>query len=145
MGLAAKKVAYLKQRDRAKFRGIGWEITFEEWCDWWGEDFNNRGVSTSSLQMCRIADKGPYRLDNIYKGTPKQNQKTRGCVQRNNKVLAAYKAHQEALDNAEMVASDDKDWVDTDEMTISEYYAWKASESKSPSSRMKMLVGERVR
>ncbi len=34
---------YYAQRKNAKQRGIGWELTFQQWLDWWGEDLDRRG------------------------------------------------------------------------------------------------------
>jgi hypothetical protein len=140
MDLAAMERAYNKQQSRAKYRGIGWEISFDEWCAWWGNDFDQRGRNVGDLQMCRIGDVGPYKLGNIYKGTPRDNAKTRGCSTRNARTLLAHKAHQEALDNAEVV-SDDDEWADPEEMSVSDYYAFKASKLPSPSASYKRMVG----
>jgi len=58
-------------------RGIEWELTFEEWYDWFlshGVDRNvKRRYCKDSIVMCRKGDTGPYSLDNIYPGTLKQN------------------------------------------------------------------------
>ena len=65
--------AYIKQRSGAKGRGVEFEISFEEWVEWWGEDFELRGFSKGGLQMCRYGDEGAYELGNIYKATGKEN------------------------------------------------------------------------
>jgi hypothetical protein len=62
-----KRYAYLVHRKTAKKRGIGFLLTFEEWCDWWGEDFANRGNTKGKLVMARFGDEGPYALSNIKK------------------------------------------------------------------------------
>lgn len=69
-------------RYRAKKRGIGFELTFEQWYQWWldhGIDKNyppethNLGHGPDFLCMCRYNDIGPYALNNIYCATDKQN------------------------------------------------------------------------
>lgn len=57
-------------------RRIEWELTFEQWVEWWGDDIELRGQGSDNLQMQRINDTGPYALGNIVKGTPKQNTAT---------------------------------------------------------------------
>lgn len=72
--------AYHSQRHNAKSRGIGWELTFKEWCDFWGEDIDRRGTRRDQLGMQRIMDSGPYRVGNIRKGHPRDNVRTRECA-----------------------------------------------------------------
>jgi hypothetical protein len=60
---------YRSQRVGAKRRGIGWEITFEEWWRWWQIDgrWEARGAHhADALVMARFGDVGPYALSNIY-------------------------------------------------------------------------------
>lgn len=64
---------FLAQRRRAKARGISWELTFEQWVDWWGQDLHQRGVKSQEFCMGRKGDTGPYSLDNIKKITTRQN------------------------------------------------------------------------
>ena len=66
---------YYNHKSRAKRRNIEFNKTFDEWINWWGEDFDKRGVTNGSLQMCRYNDEGPYELGNIYKATREQNLK----------------------------------------------------------------------
>jgi hypothetical protein len=68
-----RRAAYIDQRNRAKSRGVAWEITFEEWVEWWGTDIDLRGRQRFELQMCRYDDVGPYKLGNIYKATQAEN------------------------------------------------------------------------
>lgn len=58
--------AWLCQKSRAKARGIGFFMTFEQWRDWWGDRFQFRGRGADALCMGRYDDKGSYRLGNIY-------------------------------------------------------------------------------
>ncbi len=80
--LDAKKAlaAYRSQKHNAARRGIGWELTFKQWCDWWGEDIERRGTRRGCLQMQRYMDRGPYALGNIKKGEPADNVRTRECA-----------------------------------------------------------------
>lgn len=100
MDLDKAKLAYRNQKRHAKDRRIGWEITFAEWCDWWGDDFDRRGRGPCDLQMNRIGDQGPYALWNIVKGTPSENHTTRGAIARNRAALAAKAKHEAALNAA---------------------------------------------
>lgn len=65
---------YHNQRYHAsKVRGIEFNLSFEEWLDWWGDDIENRGCTAGKLQMGRYNDEGPYALGNIYKCTIEEN------------------------------------------------------------------------
>lgn len=72
-----KRTAYKNQQLNAKQRGIEWQLTFEEWRDWWGSDWNQRGCTKGCLVMARYGDTGPYALDNIYKTTCEENSRDR--------------------------------------------------------------------
>ena len=61
------------QKYHAELRGIAWQLTFEEWLNWWGDDITKRGSMSDNLCMCRYGDKGPYSIDNIYKDTIANN------------------------------------------------------------------------
>ena len=99
MDLARAKLAYGYQKGGAKHRGIAWELTFDQWLEWWGSDLDRRGVGVDSLQMQRPNDSGPYAIGNIYKGTPKQNMQTKGNMQRNRSADRQKRKHQEYLDS----------------------------------------------
>lgn len=90
--------AFKQQKARAKRRGIGWELTFQQWIEWWGADIERRGRRQNCLQMQRRADAGPYAIGNIYKGTPQKNANTQGAVARNRAQEKAKRAHQARLD-----------------------------------------------
>lgn len=64
---------YWKQKTHAKERGIEFNLTYDEWTDWWGVDIHNRGRCKGQLQMCRFGDAGSYELGNIYKDTVEEN------------------------------------------------------------------------
>lgn len=82
----------------AKWRGIGWELTFDQWLEFWGADLDRRGNGTDSLQMQRFADSGPYAVGNIRKGRPQQNVKTASAVRKNKASARAAAEHQKRLD-----------------------------------------------
>lgn len=92
------RVAFQTQKSHAATRGIGFHLTFKEWCDFWGGDIDRRGSGEFDLQMQRHADTGPYAIGNIRKGTPKQNNVTRGRMDRKRSCDAAANELQIALD-----------------------------------------------
>jgi hypothetical protein len=99
--LDCHRISFHTQMTKAKRRGIGWELTFEQWLEWWGDDLSQRGVGPGKLSMQRIRDTGPYALGNIEKGTQKQNSHTYSVMKPIKTAQAAYTAHQADLD-AEM-------------------------------------------
>lgn len=92
------KRAYASQKAGAARRGIEWQLTFEQWLDWWGDDIARRGTGSGQLQMQRFADSGPYALGNIRKGVPKNNRETASAVMRNKRSAKAAADHQARLD-----------------------------------------------
>lgn len=68
-------IAFLKQRLASRNRGIPFELSIESWWNWWQVDdrWSRRGICGDDLNMCRFGDKGPYKLDNIYVATSRQN------------------------------------------------------------------------
>ena len=98
MDIDAAKKAFCNQKNAAKRRGIGWELTFDQWLSWWGADLDNRGPSRDNLQMQRFADQGPYALGNIKKGTPRDNSKTAGKGKQNRASERKKREHQAYLD-----------------------------------------------
>jgi len=82
--------SYQGQRYQARRRGIPFLLTFDEWYNWWlqqGVDKNQPSPpkSSSTLCMCRIADVGPYALNNIYCADVSTNVKH----QRQNMIIHA--------------------------------------------------------
>jgi len=69
-----KKYAFLGQRHTSKQRGVEFNLTFEEWVAFWGDDFDKRGTAPHKLQMGRYGDTGAYEVGNIYKATKAENQ-----------------------------------------------------------------------
>lgn len=68
-----KRNAYLVQRGNAKHRGIDFLFTYEEWLDFWGDKFDQRGGGPDDLCCGRYADQGPYHPSNCYITTNREN------------------------------------------------------------------------
>jgi hypothetical protein len=90
--------AYHNQKAHAAQRGIEFLLTFQEWCDFWGEDIERRGNGPNDLQMQRHADTGPYTIGIIRKGTPKQNAVTAWNMRRKRECEMSAEELQIALD-----------------------------------------------
>jgi len=69
-----KRYAWLGQRHTSKQRGVEFNLTFEEFVEFWGDDFETRGTGWGQLQMGRYGDVGAYEVGNIYKATKEENQ-----------------------------------------------------------------------
>ena len=65
--------AYQMQKAMAKRRNIVWDLTFETWKEWWGDDINRRGRHPEDLVMGRKDATKPYTLDNLLKITHSEN------------------------------------------------------------------------
>ena len=78
------KQQYNQQKAGAKKRGIEWQLSFDEWLEFWGEDIDKRGRGHDQLCMQRFHDQGPYHPSNVKKGYAKQNMKTAGVIKRAN-------------------------------------------------------------
>jgi len=65
---------FTDQRNSARKRGIGWEMTFADWWRVWQESgrWDERGPGTGYC-MARYGDDGPYSVDNVYICTIGQN------------------------------------------------------------------------
>jgi hypothetical protein len=79
--LAIAKQKYNSHKHSSKYREIEFNITFDEWYNWWlsnGVDKNQiQPIKTAStLCMCRFNDIGSYQLDNIYADTISNNSIT---------------------------------------------------------------------
>lgn len=63
--LHKKYRVWVQQRNQANFRGEGWTFTFEDWVDFWGDNFDQRGKEKSSLCMTRKDNSQPWHKDNV--------------------------------------------------------------------------------
>lgn len=68
------RYAYLDQRHTSKQRGVAFELTFEEFEEFWSEGFPARGRGRDDLCMARFGDEGPYQIGNIYVTTNSENK-----------------------------------------------------------------------
>jgi len=66
---------YIAHRQNAKRRGIGFEMTFEEWMSIWENSgkFEQRGRGKGKYCMYRINDTGPYKDGNVFIGLSEDN------------------------------------------------------------------------
>ena len=85
--LAQKR--YHAQKRMARFRGISWQFTFDEWNRWWlshGVDRATWPVSHSqdSLCMARFGDEGPYNINNVYLTTRRENSRAAFTINNRN-------------------------------------------------------------
>lgn len=73
-GLKKPTRAYASQRNNAKNRGIGWELTFWQWWCIWQQSgkWEQRGRGQGYV-MCRNNDIGPYAAGNVFIATARHN------------------------------------------------------------------------
>ena len=109
------------QRHGAASRGIAWQLTFQQWLDWWGDDLDRRGRGSGQLQMQRFADTGPYALGNIRKGHPLDNTRTMGRMVRKRNTAAARSESLAAAMAAPTVQREDEPEVEPEDELISDY------------------------
>ena len=73
------KQKYSAHKSEAKRRGIPFELTFDEWNNWWLSNGVDKRFATTHCPtqpvMSRFKDQGPYSLDNIYLNTRSSNTK----------------------------------------------------------------------
>jgi hypothetical protein len=90
MSLPQYRAKFNQQRTAARRSGIDWQITFEEWYEWWGDDIDRRGKGHGNVQMQRVLGTGPISLSNIRKGYPNDN--TNRCANIRSTVKAKFAA-----------------------------------------------------
>jgi len=71
-------VKYSRHRGLAKFRGIPFLFSFDDWYNWWLNHGIDKETVTqprdySRLCMCRFGDVGAYEQNNVYCATYRQN------------------------------------------------------------------------
>ena len=75
------KTRYNDQKQAAFKRGIPFNLTFEQWDQWFLQQNVDRNVpqgkNANCWCMCRFNDTGPYDLTNIYLDTNSNNVKLR--------------------------------------------------------------------
>ena len=67
------KGQFSHHRSHARYRGIEFNLTFEEWCRVLGPYLHRRGRGKDAVCLGRFLDKGPYEIGNIYITTNSQN------------------------------------------------------------------------
>lgn len=60
---------YNAQKSAAKQRAMPWNLTFDEWYAFWGDDIDKRGLKFDCLVMGVTDKELGFQLDNIYKTT----------------------------------------------------------------------------
>jgi hypothetical protein len=100
-----EKRAYVAHRNAARQRGIGFDLTFDEWRSIWGDKFSQRGRSVGQYQMCRTGDTGPYAVGNVRIDTMQANRRERT-------VIGCQAAMREAWDFEGEDRSECADWLE---------------------------------
>jgi hypothetical protein len=61
------ELRFLQQRSSAKYRGVEFRLTFEEWRDWWlaTGHVDERGKLRGQWVMARPGDAGAYEVGNL--------------------------------------------------------------------------------
>lgn len=67
MDIKGLNKAFKMQRNSAKYRGLEWDLTFDEWLNIWisSSNINNRGIGKGKYVMARIGDSGGYKIGNV--------------------------------------------------------------------------------
>lgn len=73
---------FRQQQYTAAKRGIEWEMTFLEWWGLWEPYFLQRGHNGHGLEMCRIGDKGPYKIGNVFLASGLENREMNQGIDR---------------------------------------------------------------
>lgn len=56
---------YKQHKRNAKVRGVGFELSYEEWYELWEPYLDQRGNHAGGYVMARHGDEGPYRVGNV--------------------------------------------------------------------------------
>jgi hypothetical protein len=66
-----QKLCYAQARRFARYRQIGWRLTFAEWLSIWGPHWQRK--LTEDLVLARHGDLGDYALGNVAVKTRREN------------------------------------------------------------------------
>ena len=90
---------YTDQKSKAKYRGIDFNLIFDEWWNIWQQSgkWDQRGIRKGQYVMSRIADKGPYAVGNVKIQTVGDNNREAFNTHRVAPMLG--KKHSEATKN----------------------------------------------
>ena len=61
----AKYNNWIQQRNQANYRREPWQLTFEQWCAVWGDDWHRKGRGAQDLCMTRIDPSQAWHPDNV--------------------------------------------------------------------------------
>jgi len=78
--LSLAKTKYSRHKSQSKFRNIDFLFTFEEWYQWWlsygiDKNIDQKWSGGNRPCMCRIGDRGPYEISNVYFALDNENIK----------------------------------------------------------------------
>lgn len=67
--------AFHRQKNAAIFRGVEWQLSFDQWLEMWTASghWHERGRHVGQYVMARKGDVGPYAFGNVYICTCSQN------------------------------------------------------------------------
>jgi len=68
-----KYVAWARARAQAHFHDQIWTISFDQWQQIWGDDWNQRGRSSTSLCLSRINLREAWDISNVHLITRRQH------------------------------------------------------------------------
>lgn len=122
MELAEAKRKFEQHKARATRAGIGFELTFAEWLAIWGDDLDRRGVHRDQLGMCRVMDRGPYAVGNVFIGTPKRNAHTRRLVHAD-RIIKDVQAQQQAEPPPDFDEEAENPWL-PEELRAHRSWSW---------------------
>lgn len=81
---SSPKERYLQHKHTALHRGIGFNISFEDWWKLWKPHWGER--KKGGMMMCRLGDFGDYEIGNVRIDTCANNNKEWQDIRRNQNV-----------------------------------------------------------
>jgi hypothetical protein len=71
------RLKWQSKKNSSESKGIEFKISFEDWMLLWDKKIFDRGSDVHQYNICRITEPGPYTLENVYIGHPKDNARDR--------------------------------------------------------------------
>lgn len=71
---------FIQQRNQANYRGEGWTIPFEAWCDLWQEKWDLRGREVGDYCMTRKDWSLPWTVENAQIVTRQEHTRQQGLA-----------------------------------------------------------------